>query len=553
VRLVSHAPTPYFTGLIEGGAGDDGSREGGLAVGGPLRSGGDPQRLMFRLALHQHASDGFRRNVTLQRDTNARDEFSARLRLTANPAPGWRWEGAGLYSKVDNGFDEFALDNNGRLTFSNRPGRDEQESVAGSLRGTYTGAPAVRLSSVTTASRVDSVYSYDDDWTAASYEGFSDLRRRRTGFSEELRLDSAASPTGAGAGAGRWTLGAHFARLDEASTYTNEDPGNLRGLRTNYAATHYAGFGQLGHELGPRSRLILGLRAERVDLQGDGTRTRYRKTRGTSDPVVMFAPRFADTLLGGKLTWEHDLTPRQLVFASLTRGYKAGGINVDARINPPADPLTYATETLWNWEAGLRGHWLEQRLTGEFAAFWLQRRDTQVRDSAGFGGNYRFFTANGRGAQVYGVEGSGALSLSRAWSVHGSLATMASELDRFTLTNGNVGGGRRLANTPRHGYSVALRYRDAAGFFGQLEQIGRAAQYDSNSHNEARRAFAVVNANLGYAWRAWTLTLWVRNLGDTRYEKRVFFFGNADPDYVETRYESRADPRQLGAKMAYRF
>jgi hypothetical protein len=37
------------------------------------------------------------------------------------------------------------------------------------------------------------------------------------------------------------------------------------------------------------------------------------------------------------------------------------------------------------------------------------------------------------------------------------------------------------------------------------------------------------------------------------YDNRVFFFGNEDPLYIETRYESRADPRQLGVSAAYRF
>ncbi|MBL9200965.1 MAG: TonB-dependent receptor, partial [Opitutaceae bacterium] len=73
------------------------------------------------------------------------------------------------------------------------------------------------------------------------------------------------------------------------------------------------------------------------------------------------------------------------------------------------------------------------------------------------------------------------------------------------------------------------------------------------NQNEARRAFRVVHASLGYAWRAWTFTLWARNLLDTRYEKRVYFFGNEDPDYTETRYETRADPRQIGGSVAWRF
>ncbi len=551
VRLVTHAPTPFWTGQIEGRVGGDNLRAGGFAFGGPLIAA-KPDALMLRLAVQQSASDGFRRNVTLNRATNARDEFSARLRLTANPSAGWRWEGALLFSEVNNGFDEFALDNNGRRTFSDRPGRDEQRSRAASLRGTYTGFAGVRLTTITGGSRVTSRYSYDDDWTAASYQGFSDLRRRRTVFSEEVRADSAAT-RGALGWIDRWTLGAYFAGTDEESAYTNEDPYDFRGLKTNYEARNAALFGQVGHDLSAQTRVIIGLRAERLDLDGQGTTTRIRKGLPVYLLPVTFQPGFADTLLGGKLTLEHDLTPDHHAFASITRGYKGGGVNIDARINPPADPLTYATEDLWNYEAGLRGNALDRRLAGEFTAFYLDRRRPQVRDSAGFGGNYRFFTANARRADVYGLEATGSFALTRQWSAYGSLALMESKLDRFTLANGNTGGGRRLANTPRHGTTLGTRYRNEPGLFGQLELVTRATQFDSNTQHEARRALRVVNGSVGYTWRAWTLTLWGRNLFNERHEKRVFFFGNEDPDYLETRYEDRADPRQVGVTAAYRF
>ena len=262
---------------------------------------------------------------------------------------------------------------------------------------------------------------------------------------------------------------------------------------------------------------------------------------------------FADTLAGGKLTLEHDLNDHEIFFASVTRGYKAGGVNIDARIDVSADPLTYGTETLWNYEAGLRGHWLDQRLAGEFTAFYLRRQSTQVRDSAGFGGNYRFFTDNGKASHVSGLEASAAYALTKDWSVRGSLAVMRSELDSFTLTNGNAGGGRDLANTPRYGYTLGLRYGAERGFFTSADLIGRAQQFDSNNQHEARRAFRVVNATVGYAWARWTITLWAKNLLGEEYDKRVYFFGNADPDYLETRYEDRADPRQIGVTTACRF
>jgi iron complex outermembrane receptor protein len=551
IRLVTNAPTPFWSGQAEATVGGDDLRAGGVAFGGPL-SAAKPEQLMFRVALHRSASDGFRRNVTLNRDTNARDESTARLRLTANLSPVWRWEAAYLFSEVDNGFDDFALDNNGELTFSDQPGRDEQRSHAASLRGTFTGFQGARLTTVTNGSRTKSVYSYDDDWTAASYMGFSDLRRKRAVFNQELRLDSTSARASL-AWIDRWTVGGYFSSTDESSRYTNEDPDNLRGLASNYQALNAAVFGQISHTLSARDRLILGLRAEFVDLDGDGTRTRYRKPRGTYDPAVRFAPEFEDGLYGGRIAFEHDFSDRVLGYASVTRGYKSGGINIDARISPPSDPLMYDTEYLWNYEVGVRGNWLEQRLVGEFTAFHLQRRDTQVRDSAGFGGSYRFFTANGKASNVSGLEAAATYAFTKQWSLRGTFAQLESELDRFVLSNGSVGGGRRLANTPRHGYSLGARYHPRSGFFGNLELVGRSRQYDSNNQDEARGAFNVVNGSIGFSRGAWTFTLWGRNVFDQRYQNRVFFFGNEDPDYVPARFESTADRRQFGVTAAYRF
>lgn len=551
IRLLTNAPTPFWTGQIEASAGGDDLRAGGFAVGGSLTPSA-PEMLMARLAIHQSNSDGFRRNVTLNRDTNARNELTARLRLTANPSKEWRWDGALLFSDQSNGYDEFALNNNGALTYSDQPGRDEQRSRAASLRGTFSGLAGARLTTVTAGSWTKSRYAYDDDWTAASYQGFSDLRRDRAVFSQELRLDSALT-RGALGPIDRWTLGAFYSDTDETTAYTDSDPGNIRGLRTTYGGENLAFFAQAAHDLAAHTRLVVGLRTERVDLDGRGTKTRFRTARNAFDPEVTFRPAFADTLFGGKITLEHDLSANQLAFVSVTRGYKAGGINIDARISPPADPLTYGTETLWNYEVGVRGNWLDHALTGELTAFYLDRRDTQVRDSAGFGGSYRFFTANARDAHVSGLEASAAYALTKELSLHATVSQMSSQLDRFTLTNGSTGGGRRLANTPRYGYTFGTRYRDASGFFANADLVARAEQFDSNNQNEARRAFRVVNASLGYAWRAWTFTVWGRNVFDARYEKRVYFFGNEDPNYVETRYENRADPRQLGVSAAYRF
>ena len=554
IRMVTQAPTPYWTGSMEATAGQDSLFGAGFALGGPLLQR-DPEEWMFRFAMEHSRSDGFRRNVTLQEDSNARDEWMARLRSVWNASPDLEIDASVFFARQDNGFDEFALDNNGRYTFSDEPGRDEQDSLAGSLRATWHGWDVARLRSITSFGNVDSLYSYDDDWTsaadpAASYQGFSELARDRQSVQQEFRLDSVEEETQGPAGLQRWTLGAHYARVDEDSFYTNRNPSRVQSLATTYASDQFALFGQAARELDASSRLILGLRGESVDMSGRGDFGDSRPGR----PPRAVAASYDDLLFGGKLTYERDLAEETLLFASLTRGYKSGGINNDARISPATgDPLTYDTETLWNAEIGLRGQAFQGRLDASLTAFYTDRHDTQVRDSAGFGGSYRFFTDNGGRSHVYGLESEAGWDLGGDWSLHGTLALMESSIDPFTLSNGNTGGGGRLANTPSHGYSLGLRHDPQEGFFGALELVGKAAYLESNSHNEKREAFHVLNASIGWRKDGWSCTLWARNLLDEAYDKRVFFFGNEGPAFTPQRYSSRADPRQIGVTVRYDF
>ena len=564
IQLVTNAPTPYWTGKVEGTAGTDGLFEGGLAFGGPLLKK-DPEKLTFRVALQQHTSDGFRTNALLG-DSNAQDEFATRLRVTWKPSSAWTWDGTVFFANVNNGFDEFALDNNGTRTFSDQPGRDEQVSLAGSLRGLYSGWQDVRLTTVTSAAFTDSVYSYDADWSAWTdtppinltdgYSGFAGLRRQRDTWSQELRFDS-VDKTDALGWLDRWTAGLYAAQIFEDGRFISDyaEPGfTSRGIMdTEYRSTNVAAFGQFGHDFGPADRLTLGLRVERVDITGRAQNDANLSNSGPS--LDRISPHFDDTLFGGKLTYEHDIQPGQLLFASVARGYKAGGVATDSRISA-ADAQIYETEHLWNFESGLRSQWPDIGVSNQLTAFYTARQNTQVRDSAGFGGSYRFFTDNAAAAATYGLEDSITYAFADGWSLDGSLALMQSDIESFVLTNGNAGGGRELANVPAYGYTLGLRYAKPRGFFGRLELLARGDYYDSNTNTQKRSAYEVVNASLGYAWDGWRVSLWARNLLDAEYEKRTFFFANTPAAWnagISSRYESRADPRQVGVTAAYEF
>ena len=314
IRIVTNEPTPYWTGQVEGTIGQDNLKAGGLAVGGPIIES-DPEKLTFRLALHQLNQDGFRDNKFLGRDdTNERDELTTRLKLRWIANEDWQWDGTLLYADANNGYDEWSLNNTGFDTYSDEPGRDEQETVAGSIRGTWTGLDSIDITTITSISDTDSLNSADGDWTNTDVievvdSTYTRLDRQRTRWSEELRLDSKAEEDALGL-IDRWTAGLYFEELKEHSKFG----GSWSNFETDYETETFSLFAQGTHLYSEATRLIVGIRAEHYDL--------------TTDIQGRENVDFDDLLIGGKITLENDLSDAHMLFTSIARGYKAGGANI---------------------------------------------------------------------------------------------------------------------------------------------------------------------------------------------------------------------------------
>jgi len=549
VHIVTNGPTPYWTGQIEGTMGTDGLFAGGVAVGGPVLES-VPEQLTFRVMVYQHLSDGFRQNHFLEEDdTNERDEFSSRLKVCWIANEDWQWDGALFYAGANNGYDEFSLNNTGFDTFSDTPGRDEQETFGSSLRGTCSGLDAADFTTHTSFTGTDSLYSYDADWTDPSnpsaYNGYLATKRERDVFSEEFRLDGIEEEAASG-WLDRWTFGFYFQHLKEDTVVDYAD--DFGGLRATslYETENFAVFGQIAHNFAASTRLTVGFRYEYytidVDAEGRGSGFYVNPLNGGSHA--------SGPLMGGKLTLEHDLDKNHLVFGSITRGYKAGGANV-ASFTTPGDPLTYETEILWNYEIGLRGNWFHEAVVSQITAFYLDRHNAQLRDSKGAGGFFRYLSVNGGDAAHYGLETEATWLIDPNWALGAGLGLLETTRESYTDPGGVV-ASRDLANAPAYTYNVSIDYRADCGFLAHAELVGRDSYYESNSHNEKRDAYAVINASLGYHYKNWTLTLWARNLFDEDYQKRVFFFANEGPDFDRIqRYEDPADPRQFGATLNY--
>ena len=171
INLVTPDVTENLSGSLQVDAGNYGARGAGGVLAGPI---GDD--VGFRISARTYQDDGFIDNIYLNRDdTNARDERTLRGKLQGKLSKG-SWQLAAGRIDVDNGYDAFSLDNN-RITRSDEPGRDAQESLYFAFNATTKLSDAVLGEVALGWVDSDMAYGYDEDWT---FDGFHPFGYRST-------------------------------------------------------------------------------------------------------------------------------------------------------------------------------------------------------------------------------------------------------------------------------------------------------------------------------------------------------------------------------------
>jgi outer membrane receptor protein involved in Fe transport len=259
------------------------------------------------------------------------------------------------------------------------------------------------------------------------------------------------------------------------------------------------------------------------------------------------------------------------LYGLVSRGYKAGGFNPslarvlgapgtafgEAVLGPEA--IVFAPEDLLNYEAGLKGAWLDGRLSAELSLFRMDRGDMQVRSSAQFTDNpndFVFVTSNAEG-HSYGLEASVTWQVTEHWRLHGSLGLLRSAIDAYALEReADIEGeliGREFAHAPPYTLNLGTSYSGPAGWVGRIDLNAAGSYYFDYSHDEKSDSHRVVNLKFGKEWSQWAVYGWVRNLFDEDYFTRGFYFGLEPPGFARSRYTRLADPRHYGLTVSYRY
>jgi outer membrane receptor protein involved in Fe transport len=465
--------------------------------------------------------------------------------------------------RADNGYDAWAPDNNEDLvTYSDQPGVDDQETTAFSVRGEWPLQDDTRLVSITSYSTTDSEYSFDSDWgnddfwarpaygvEGGGYAFFDRMARERTTGTQELRAVADRLP----GLAGRGVVGIYAKRLQQetgAAGYLFA--GDASVLTSAYEIDELAVYGRYRRDLSDRLRLTALVRADRFrnDYEGDS---------GLADEVGQIVAadtvRFTNSgwLTGGRLALSYTLTDAETAFASVSRGYRAGGVNQHPRLAAGNRP--FDAEYVISYEAGYR--FTGSRSTTRLTLFHSRRSSQQVelstQQDAGDPSSFVYFTNNAGGGWIEGLELEQQLRPSPSWTLSASVGLLASHIDAYSFQTAQGAsvrlGDRAAAHAPSYNARIGLRYVSPAGAFVDTEMTRMDEFFYSDSHDQRSESYRLVHAGLGLEREAWSIRLWGRNLLDERYGTRGFFFGLEPPDYGERLYVSYGDPRQVGVTL----
>ncbi len=544
IKIKTRDPAATRDMHAEAGAGTDGLWMAGIAVGGALDTRGEGMA-SWRAVLHRAVGDGFRRNSFLGRDdTNGRDELTARLKFRFETEGGWRADLGLMFADFDNGYDAFAIDN-GLTTLSDRPGRDSQESLGASLDLNYSGWNGLLLRSVTAWADSDIEASFDADWgndtgwgAAGPYNFYSSTLRDRRALSQDLRIMSAADSGWS------WLAGAWISHLEETNRIADDglylEDTFVRLLDSDYSATSAAIYGEIDWSWTPVTTVTAGLRLEERDAQyddSDGSR---------------FDPR--DRMWGGQLSLTHQLGGTQSLWASLSRGFRAGGFNIGTSV--PPERRLFDPEYLWNVEFGWKGRARTQRQSGDLNLFYTRREHQQVATSLQLNPEdpltFLYLTDNSASGEAWGLEASARRQATGRLELSSTLSLMRSRYVDYRFGARNL-DGRAWAHAPEWKVAVAATWRNPAGWMARLGLSGEDGFYYDTSHDQHSSSRFLANLRVGFEAASWSIHVWASNLFDERYPVRGFFFADEPPEFPEKLYLRWGDPRQLGLTIRYQY
>lgn len=314
-----------------------------------------------------------------------------------------------------------------------------------------------------------------------------------------------------------------------------------------------AGYGQATYTFFHKLDITAGLRYDFVKNE-----LRFQTDyQHDPDPTVMeilppTMERVSYHAFSPKGSVAYHLTDHHLVYASYSRGFRTGGVSTQVS-NDPANPLyTYLPEYSSNYEIGVKGSFLENRIRANISAFHIDVTDVQVPTlilPAAV-----TVTRNTGGLTSRGVEIELAATIFRGLQIEYNAGVNDAKYTSLNLALNNQTvdlKGNHQIFTPSATSMLAVQYTyslHAAEFFLRGEWMYLGDQYFDLANTIRQSSYSLVNARGGINFHNvgkgdLAVALWCRNLTDRKYISYAYDFGA----------QHLGNPQNYGVTIRYSF
>ena len=265
-----------------------------------------------------------------------------------------------------------------------------------------------------------------------------------------------------------------------------------------------------------------------------------------------------------RFVMQYQYDPNLLVFASATRGYKAGGFN-SVQINS-----FFAPENVWNYEAGMKSELFDRRVRLNASGFYFKYKNRQSISLEDTGGQLPQYITRSGDSRAYGIDLEARVLVMRDLT----LSAVASAIDSqwVTRVERNIDISGQTTGEPRFRSVVSghydHRFAGSGGIFADASwsytsRIPRNdADRDSNAaiapfvdFSQLRKLYtARSNVNARVGWRLpgdrFTISVYGENILD---DQRPRTLNTISADIFNTPYIRLDRPAFYGAELGFRF
>lgn len=399
LKVVTRKPGQQFRGGVSAAYGSFDQFEIKASASGPVSD-----TLAAGFAVMHARRDGYVKDRVLDRDYNDKDTIAARGALAFTPSSDFRVDVAIDYSRDDAamslgqplnsltylfGGTSLALPTNpnpGDYDFTGRttpglPNSTKLRHWGTNATAEWNVSDTLTFKSITAYRRLATTDYIDIDATQLEIgDVFVDVQQKQ--FSQEFQLAYTSDRVQA-------VGGIYYLKEDIAShqeAYADDligplfgNPTFLRTIDDTLTTKSYAAYANVSLSVTDALRVSAGLRY--TDEKKDYWRTTSTFSSNplfTSAAPYVFSPERSWNDLSPMASIDYRFNDQLMLYARAAKGFKSGGFN--GRANSRGDSTAYAPETVWSYEAGLKGSF-SNIARFSIAAFHNDYKDFQARVS----------------------------------------------------------------------------------------------------------------------------------------------------------------------------